>query len=374
MKIVIALDSFKECMSAMEAGTAVQDAIREYDAAIQTQLIPMSDGGEGTLETLMLALQGHIEEYDVCGVRFQNIKAPIGFVEDCAIIECAKVCGLELLKDQKKDPAYTTTYGLGELIRKALDHHVSRIMIGLGGSATNDGGIGMLSALGARFEDRNHQPIMLTMSGLKDIAYVDFSHLDKRLFQVSLQVICDVSNPLCGRQGATYVYGKQKGIKPQDCAMIDASMLHYAQLVDDYFQTEYRYAAGAGAAGGLGYALLICRGQLKKGFDLISEMVSLPQAIQECDKVIVGEGKMDFQTQYGKTPYGVLKLAQQVDKEVYAFAGKVEDLDVLKSLGFQNVFAITPSQMPLDEALKCGKENLKNCVKAHMEEILWNIK
>ncbi len=373
MKILIAPDSFKESMSALEASLQIEEAIHHYDATISTKCIPLADGGEGTLDTLISSMGGRIEEFEVTDVRFRKRKVPIGIVKDTAIIECAKVCGLELLNDNEKDPAQTTTYGLGELILKALDLAVSRILICLGGSATNDGGIGMLSALGVSFLDEHQQSVTLTMAGLQDLKMIDWSHLDQRLKHVHLIGVCDVSNPLCGQQGATYVYGRQKGLQKEDCQQVDQNMHHYAKLVEEHFGRAFHHQAGAGAAGGLGFALLICHGVLQRGFDVVSQMTDLEKAILECDCVIVGEGKMDYQTQYGKTPYGVLLLAQKYHKKVYAFAGKVEDRDVLKKLGFQNVWAITPPSMELSQALKEGKENIKKCVFNHMEDMIHGI-
>lgn len=369
MKIVIAPDSFKESMSALEASKAIQNGIYDYDQSIMTQCIPLADGGEGTLETLMTTLSGHIDEYEVTGVCFEKQNVAMGIVNDCAIIECAKVCGLELLDETQKNPYYTTTYGLGELIKQALDLSVSRIMICLGGSATNDGGIGMLAALGVSFLDKYGQPVSLTMAGLKDIHTIDWTHFDERVKLVELIGVCDVTNPLYGQNGATYVYGPQKGVLLDECEMIDHAMQHYASLVE-LTHPGLQFISGAGAAGGLGYALLVCQGRLESGFRVVSQISKLEQAIENCDCVIVGEGKIDYQTQYGKTPYGVLQIAQKYHKPVYAFCGKVENLDLLKSLGFQNVWSITPDLMPLPVALKTGKENLQQCVYKHMEDMI----
>lgn len=369
MKIVIAPDSFKESMSAYEACLAVQKGIYQYDSSIQTVLCPLADGGEGTLETLVHAMNGTIKYFDVHGPLMNIIQAPIGFVEDKAIIECAKVCGLELLTEQQKNPYQTTTYGLGELIDHALKHQVKHIFICLGGSATNDGGIGMLQALGVRFDDLHHQEVMPTMKGLFDIDSVDITHMID-VSGVEMIGVCDVNNPLCGKNGATYIYGPQKGIQLNECEKIDQAMKAYALKVDSLLQYDYRNEPGTGAAGGLGYALkTFCQASLKRGFDIVSDTIQLESKIKDCDIVIVGEGKIDQQTQYGKTPYGVLKIAQKYHKKVYAFAGKVEDYDILKQLGFQNIYPISACDLELSVALKMGKENLTQCVYQHMEEM-----
>ncbi|MFR7592913.1 MAG: glycerate kinase [Longibaculum sp.] len=371
MKIVIAPDSYKESMSAKQACYAIEKGIHQYDSTMETLLCPLADGGEGTLETLVEARNGTLVYEEVSGVLFDKIKAPIGYIEDCAIIECAKVCGLELLNENQKDPYQTTTLGLGELILKALDHHVHRLMICLGGSATNDGGIGMLSALGVKFYNQYHQPVQLTMAGLSEIASIDISNLDKRLHEIEIIGVCDVDNPLCGHQGATYIYGGQKGVKAQEMAKIDKDMEAYAKRVDDMLKSDYRLKDGSGAAGGLGYALLaFCHAKLQKGFDVVSEITQLEEKIKASDCVIVGEGKMDRQTQFGKTPYGVLQIAKTYHKPVFAFAGKVEDSSLLQEIGFQNIYAISPLDIPLNIALKNGQDYLQKCVYQHMEEII----
>ncbi|MGN1276171.1 MAG: glycerate kinase, partial [Floccifex sp.] len=324
MKFVLAPDSFKESMTSYEAAIAMQKALLSHHH--ETILCPLSDGGEGTLDTLVRGLQGHIEYVEVTGPLFEKRKAPIGIVGDLAIIECAATCGIELLEESQKDPYHTTTYGLGQLMTYALDHHIARIMICLGGSSTNDGGIGKLSALGVRFYNAHHQEVALTMKGLCELDHIDFSHLDGRLKKTQIIGVCDVDNPLCGENGATYIYGPQKGVLDHEKAMIDNYMFNYGEKVDQYYQNDYMHAKGAGAAGGLGYALLsFCQAHLKSGFDIVAEVMQLEEKIKNCDIVFVGEGKIDQQTQFGKTPYGVLKIAQKYQKKVYAFAGKVED-------------------------------------------------
>lgn len=369
MKIVIAPDSFKESMSAKEAAIAIQKAVHSYDCTIETVLCPLADGGEGTLDTLVTAMRGSIEYYEVTGPLFDKIKAPVGYIDQIAIIECAKVCGLELLKEHQKNPAHTTTYGLGELMLHAIEHGAKKLMICLGGSATNDGGIGMLAALGIKFF--NHQKdVKLTMQGLLELTDICFTHLDKRLFDVDIMAVCDVKNPLCGPTGATYIYGPQKGLLQEDLEVYDQAMAHYASLVDKYYQKAYFTIPGTGAAGGLGYALLtFCKAELKPGFDVISEILSLRLHIESCDAVIVGEGKMDCQTQYGKTPYGVLCIAKDYRKPVYAFAGRLEDKDVLKALGFYKTYEISPRHIQLAIALQKGTEFLEKTVYKQMGDI-----
>lgn len=371
MKVLIAPDSFKECMNAYEACLAIQEGLYQGEKNIITSLCPLADGGEGTLETLMYAMKGKIEYYKVHGPLMNIIQAPIGFVDNIAIIECAKVCGLELLNENQKNPYQTTSYGLGELIQHALNQEVKHIIICLGGSATNDGGIGMLQALGVRFFNQYYQNVVPTMKGLFDIQDMNQDLLDSRLKNVSIIGVCDVTNPLCGCQGATYIYGPQKGVALGEREMIDQAMKNYAYKVKNLLQCDYMNFPSTGAAGGLGFALkAFLNATLEKGFDVVSTILHLEEFIQDSDVIIVGEGKIDRQTQYGKTPYGVLKIAQKYHKDVFAFAGKVEDLEILKELGFKNVYQITPKDMDLCTALKMGKENLKECVYQHIGEIL----
>ncbi len=369
MRVVIAPDSFKESMSAYEAALSIEKGLKQ-NQDIETLLCPLADGGEGTLETLVKSMNGYIEYYHVCGPLLNKIQAPIGYVNDTAIIECAKVCGLELLEENQKNPYYTSTYGLGELIKNALLHRVKKIMICLGGSATNDGGIGMLQALGVHFYDRNHQEVQPTMQGLFDIHTIDISELID-LSKIKIQGVCDVVNILCGQQGATYIFGPQKGVLEEEKEKIDHAMHHYALKTDTLFHHDFRHTPSSGAAGGLGYALkAYLNGELRAGFDIVSETCQLENKIKNSDIVIVGEGKIDRQTQFGKTPYGVLQIAKKYNKNVYAFAGKVEDVDILKSLGFDNVYQITPETIELSLALKRGKEFLEKCVNQHLEELV----
>lgn len=367
MKVVIAPDSFKESMSAYEAALSIEKGLKQ-NQDIETILCPLADGGEGTLETLVKSMKGTIEYYEVHGPLLNKIQAPIGYVDNVAIIECAKVCGLELLEESQKNPYHTSTYGLGELIKCALLKHVKKIMICLGGSATNDGGIGMLQALGVHFYDTNHHEVQPTMQGLFDIHTIDISEMTD-LSKIKIQGVCDVVNTLCGQEGATYIFGPQKGVL--DCEKIDQAMHNYALKTDALFNNDYRHAPSSGAAGGLGYALkAYLNGELRSGFDVVSETCHLEAKIKNSDIVIVGEGKIDKQTQFGKTPYGVLEVAKKYNKKVYAFAGKVEDLDVLKNLGFENVYQISPDNIELSLALKKGKEFLQKCVNHHLGELL----
>ena len=366
MKVLVALDSFKESMSAKVACHSWAQGYLKARPQDVVEILPMCDGGEGTLETLIEAMNGKVEYYEVFDALMQKRSVGIGYVDSLAIIESALVCGLELLSEEQKNACLTTTYGLGELMKHAIEHGAKTLMICLGGSATNDGGIGMMSALNARFYDKHHQLIENNLNGLH---HMDSFEFDKKLYR-DIQVIgiCDVQNILCGPNGATYVYGPQKGLK-SNLQEHDEAMHQYALKVDGAYQKDCRHALSSGAAGGLGYAIFaFLDGQLKSGFDYICEILNVEKRIQECDCVIVGEGRMDQQTQYGKTPYGILKLAKKYHKKVYGFAGKIEDHEILKNLGFDSLYEISEN-LPLDVALKQGKENMEKCAYHFAREI-----
>ena len=359
MRVVIACDSFKECMSASEANHAIAEGFHCVNPDIECYVIPMADGGEGTLECLVDAHQGKVYEFEVSDPYLRKIKAPIGIIGHFAVIESAKCCGLELLSEEEKNPFLTSTYGLGELILHALDMGVKQLLVTLGGSSTNDGGIGMLMALGAHFYDKEGYEVSPNGEGLCHIEKADFTCLDKRLKDIKIVAGCDVDNPLCFETGATYIYGPQKGLLEQDKERLDQAMYHYGQLVS----SEMIDYPGSGAAGGLGFAFKLINANLRKGFDIVAKLNHLEDYIKEADLVIVGEGSMDKQTGYGKTPYGVLKMAKKYNKPVYGFAGRLSDKDELRGLGFDGVQCITPKNTNLDIALKEGKMNLKNKAK-----------
>lgn len=361
MKIVLAFDSFKECMSSFDAIEVIKQCLSH-----QCIGIPLSDGGEGTMDVLSSALNGKIIKTKVLSVFLNELECEFTIINDCAVIESAKVCGLQLT-DGLKNPHLTSTYGLGQLILKALDYNVSRIIITLGGSATNDGGIGMLNALGVRFYNKNSSPLMM-MDGLKDINTIDISGIDQRLKNTEIIGLCDVDNPLCGDKGATYVYGPQKGLKEEELSIIDEAMNNYAIKTKEVLNSN-EYDSGCGAAGGLGFALkYYLNASLCKGFETISAMLNLEEYIKKCDCVFTGEGQIDASTQFGKVPYGVLKLAKKYNKKVYVFAGRIKDHHVLYSLGFDRLYEISAG-IELNDALIHGKDYLKKKVLDTIKEI-----
>lgn len=364
MKVLIATDSYKESMSAIEATKAIQSGIHQFDSTIQTVACPLADGGEGTMKTLVSALSGTIKTYEVKGALLEPKEVEVGFVRDTAIIESALVCGLEDVA--VKDPYLTSTYGLGQLILKVIKEGYHKIFICLGGSATNDGGLGMLQALGGLFLDEEGKEVTPTLEGLFNTQTVDLSHFNSQLSQLEITGLCDVDNPLCGNKGATYIYGPQKGLSQFELETVDNAMYQYALKVDSSKIEE----PGAGAAGGLGFALKVLHASLQKGFDVIAKATHLEEKIIESDFVIVGEGKLDKQTQFGKTPYGVLLIAKKHGKPVFAFGGRVEDKELLQTMGFCQIYEISPRSLELERALSKGASYLQKAIDEHMEEML----
>ena len=363
MKFILAPDSFKESMTAKEACIAMENGIRKVFKDAQCIHIPMADGGEGTVDALIESTNGKTYKVDVTGPLGNKVKAKFGILGDMktAVIEMAEASGLHLVKLKDRNPLITTTFGTGELIKYALDMNVEKIIIGLGGSATNDGGVGMLQALGAKFKDINGKEIGFGGEVLKDLYKIDLSDFDKRISNVKIEVACDVKNPLTGEKGASFVFGPQKGGSKEALEILDNNLKHYADIVIKDLGKEIDKVEGAGAAGGLGADLIgFCDGELKSGIDLVIKYSNLEDKLKGADYVFTGEGSIDFQTKFGKTPIGVAKISKKYNVPVIAFGGKVgEGIDDLYSLGIDSIIGITPRIMLLDEALKKGKDNLE---------------
>lgn len=356
MKIVAAFDSFKESMSAYEAGLAVQRAT-DHDVIIK----PMADGGEGTLEAMKSFLKGDIHKVEVHG-PFNKTEASLLIADKLAVIECAQACGLDLVPLDKRDGSKTTTRGIGDMVRYAYDHGAREFLITLGGSATNDGGAGFLSSLGVTFY--NQEGVFIpTGETLKDIVTITLPHLEDMYFKG----ICDVTNPLLGEKGATMVFGLQKGVK--DLQSQEEGMTHYANKSVEALHKDERNHPGAGAAGGLGFAIVAyLNGELVHGFDEVARLSHLEEAIKHSDLVFTGEGSMDHQTLMGKTPQGVLKLAKKYHKKVIGFAGKVEDQELLLQAGFDDIRCINHQDAPLEILLKNGAKNLEQEVREYLKD------
>lgn len=361
-KYVVAPDSFKESMTAKEVCDAMEKGIKEADSAAEVIKVPMADGGEGTVDSLVDATQGQRVIVEVTGPLGNKISAYYGILGNgtTAVIEMAKASGLEIVEKKKRNPMITTTFGTGELIRDALDHNVKEIIIGLGGSSTNDGGSGMAQALGAKLLDQNNHQIPFGGGNLDKLDKIDISNLDSRLQDVKIILASDVTNPLIGKDGASRVFGPQKGATPEMVEKLENNLQHYAKIVKRDLNKEVALVSGAGAAGGLGAGLMAFTNcEMRRGVDLAIEVTKLEEKIRDADYVFTGEGGTDFQTKFGKTPYGVAKLGKKYHKAVISLAGYLgEGIDSLYSEGFTAIFGIIPGACDLSTALKNGPSNV----------------
>lgn len=364
MKIVIAPDSFKESLTALEVANAIEAGFKNVFHDAEYIKVPMADGGEGTVQSLIDATQGQLMETEVTAPLGNRVSAVWGLSGDgqTAIIEMAAASGLHLVAPENRNPLKTTTYGTGELIQAALKQNVKKVILGIGGSATNDGGMGMLQALGAKFFNQAGNLIATGATGgdLSSIAKVDFSALDERLKTVEFEVACDVNNPLCGERGASAVFGPQKGATPEMVQALDAGLQNYAAIIQRDWGIEIANQAGAGAAGGMGGGLLTLPNvQLKAGVQIVMDTVKLADKVRDADLVITGEGRMDAQSIAGKTPVGVARTAKQFHKPVIAIVGCLrEDYAVVYEHGIDAVFPIIRKIGTLSEVLASGGENL----------------
>lgn len=355
MNILIAPDSFKDCMKAMDVAEALAIGLRKVIPDAEIRMLPMADGGEGTVESLIDALGGQIRSVGVYDPLMRKIPSFYGVSGDksTAVIEMASASGLELLDQAERNPWITSTYGTGELILDALDQGCRKILLGIGGSATNDGGCGMAEALGVRFLDERGNPLPPgggSLAGLKDLRMED---LDPRISECEIRVACDVTNPLTGPAGASFVYGPQKGADKKMVERLDQNLTHLAHLISEKLDLKVDQVPGAGAAGGLGAGLMAFLGaRLVKGFDMVAEAVSLEKSIQWADLVITGEGRMDAQTRFGKTPMGVAKMAEIHGKPVIGVAGSLEeDATELYEEGFTLLLPIQEKPLNLAAAI-----------------------
>ncbi|UNL59822.1 glycerate kinase [Lactobacillus johnsonii] len=361
-KYVVAPDSFKESMTAKEVCDAMEKGIKKADSAAEVIKVPMADGGEETVDSLVDATHGQRVIVEVTGPLGNKISAYYGILGNgtTAVIEMAKASGLEIVEKKKRNPMITTTFGTGELIRDALDHNVKEIIIGLGGSSTNDGGSGMAQALGAKLLDQNNHQISFGGGNLDKLDKIDISNLDSRLQDVKIILASDVTNPLIGKEGASRVFGLQKGATPEMVEKLENNLQHYAKIVKRDLNKDVASVSGAGAAGGLGAGLMaFTTCEMRQGVDLAIEVTKLEEKIRDTDYVFTGEGGTDFQTKFGKTPYGVAKLGKKYHKPVISLAGYLgEGIDSLYSEGFTAIFGIIPGACDLSTALKNGPSNV----------------
>ncbi|MCY8815992.1 glycerate kinase [Bacillus atrophaeus] len=356
MKIVIAPDSFKESLSALEAAHAIERGFKTvFPDAVYSKL-PMADGGEGTVQSLVDATNGCIKEQCVTGPLGETVKAFYGLLGDgkTAVIEMAAASGLHLVPEENRNPLVTSTRGTGELILAALDSGVKHLIIGVGGSATNDGGAGMVQALGGRLLDQSGNNIGPGGGALSQLVSIDVTGLDARLKDVKIEVACDVDNPLTGPRGASAIFGPQKGATPEMVHLLDQNLSRFADIAERALGKSCRDIEGAGAAGGLGASLLaFLDADLKRGIDIVLEFVSFEDAVKDADLVITGEGRIDSQTIYGKTPIGVAKAAKKYDVPVIGLAGSLSlDSDVVYEHGIDALFSIVPGVITLPDAFE----------------------
>jgi len=353
MKIVVAPDSFKGSLTAIEVSDAIEKGIREVFPEAEIIKIPMADGGDGTVQCLVNATGGKILEEKVIGPLGNEVWAFYGILGDrkTAIVEMAAASGLTLVPENKRDPLITTTYGTGQLIKAALNQGCRKMIIGIGGSATNDGGAGMVQALGTKLLDKDGEEIGFGGGELKKIVKIDISCIDKRLSDIKVLVASDVNNPLCGPQGASRIYGPQKGATPEIIEELDESLAYFAELIKRDLHKDIKDIPGAGAAGGLGASLIaFLNAELRPGIEIMIEAVKLEQAIKDADLVITGEGKIDSQTIYGKAPIGVAKIAKKHNIPVVAVAAIIEeDSRIFQSYGIDTLIKVSEPPMRLSE-------------------------
>ncbi|MBD9643322.1 MULTISPECIES: glycerate kinase [Pantoea] len=363
MKIVIAPDSYKESLSALEVASAIEAGFREIFPEAEYVKIPVADGGEGTVEAMVAATQGNIVRLTVTGPLGKPVEAFYGLSGDerTAFIEMAAASGLELVPAAQRDPLITTSFGTGELIKDALDRGVDHFIIGIGGSATNDGGSGMMQALGAQLLDEHGKQIAYGGGALPQLARIDIEQLDARIKQCRFEVACDVSNPLTGDKGASAIFGPQKGATPELVQQLDKALEHYATLIHRDLDIDVLHIDGGGAAGGMGAALhAFCQAELRSGIEIVTEALGLAEQVKDADLVITGEGRIDSQSINGKVPIGVAKVAKQFDKPVIGIAGSLTaDVGVVHQHGLDAVFSVLFSICSLDDALANAAQNVR---------------
>ncbi len=360
---LLAPDSFKESMTAKEVCIAMEKGLRKVYPEAQYIHVPMADGGEGTVQSLVDASGGQLYQKKVTGPLGTSVTAVYGIMGDgsTGVIEMASASGIHHVNQNTRNPLITTTYGTGELIRECIDRGMNKIIIGIGGSATNDGGTGMAEALGVRFLDAEGQSLARGGGDLNRLITIDISLLDPRLQEVQLIVACDVTNPLCGEDGASRVFGPQKGATPEMIQQLDDNLNHYASVVKQQLDQDVAHLPGAGAAGGLGAGLMIfTQAVLQKGIDIVIEYSGLVEKLKQADFVFTGEGGIDSQTTFGKTPYGVARAAQASGKKVIAIAGYIgEGIDTLYDEGIDAIFGIVPGASDLPSLLQAGPHNVE---------------
>ena len=373
MRIVISPQTFKGSISALDAAYAMREGVLRVVPDAETVLVPVADGGDGTLETLVEGSGGEIRSVEVQGPLGERIEALWGAMGDgvTAMIEMARTSGLALVPPDSRDPLHSTTYGLGEAIATALDEGFRQFIVGIGGSATNDAGAGMAQALGVRLLDSGGSELGPGGAPLADLDRIDMSGIDPRVKESSFAVACDVTNPLTGPEGASAVYGPQKGATPEMVERLDKALIHFAAVARRDLNVDVEHVQGAGAAGGLGGGMLAFLGaELRPGVDIVMDTVGLDAALEGADLVLTGEGALDFQTVYNKAPVGVAKRASRLDIPVVAISGGLgEGYEAVHEHGIDAALAIPSAPMSLDESSQRASELIANATEQAMRLI-----
>lgn len=355
MKIVVAVDSFKGSATSKEVSEYIEKGIRHVckDACIKK--VAIADGGEGTVEAIVESASGKYMFEKVQGPLGAEVNARYGILnEKIAVLEMAEASGINLVKREELNPFAASTYGVGQVLKSVLDKGIREIYIGVGGSATNDGGAGMLASLGAKFYDAEENEIGYTPKELKKLRRIDLSDFDKRVSEAKITVLSDVRNTLCGENGASYIFGPQKGASPEDVKELDSILKNYGDIIDEMSGKNYSHEPGSGAAGGLGYALLsVCRAEFKEGIVKIMNLINLEETLKDADLVITGEGRIDNQSVCGKAPVGIAKLAKKYSIPVIAVVGSsARNLEEIYKNGIDLVLDIINEPMSLDKAIE----------------------
>ncbi len=372
MKAVIAIDSLKGSLSSLEAGRAIREGILSVYEDADVEVRPLADGGEGTVEALTIGMNGTLVTVTVSDPLGRPVQAQYGILPDqtTAVIEMSAAAGITMVHGTERNPLHTTTYGVGELIRDAIRRGCRHFIVGIGGSATNDGGIGMLQALGYGMLDKNENPVPFGAKGLKELETITDEYVIPELKECTFRIACDVTNPLCGNQGCSAVYGPQKGADPAMIAQMDQWLSLYAALSREKYEKADACQPGTGAAGGLGFAFLTyTNAVLESGIKIVLEETRLEEYIQDADLVITGEGRLDGQTVMGKAPIGVAGLAKKYQKMVLAFAGCVtKDAVACNEHGIDAYFPIPQGAVSLEEAM--DKDNAYANMKATVQQVM----
>ena len=354
MKILIASDSFKGSATTMEVAERIEKGLLRIIPELEVLKLPMADGGEGTVETLVYGMDGKFVYEEVTGPLGDRVQAKYGIIQDqITIIEMAEASGLVLVEEERRNPSLTSTYGTGELILSALQRGYGKIYVGIGGSATNDGGVGMARALGYRFLDRDGNEIPEGGGGLDGLRRIDRSNVTPLLEDAQITVMCDVENPLYGPDGAAYVYGPQKGADPQMVQLLDRNLRHLADILKEDMDVDIGDVPGSGAAGGLGGGLMaFCGADLRPGIEMVLDILEFDGLLKDVDLVITGEGRIDGQSSKGKVPAGVAKRARKLNKPLVAMAGGVgEGTEILHTMGIDLILPIVDRPMGLLDAM-----------------------